>query len=100
MGVSFGLGLQRGVNHGLDPSRIVTGFPAPAGSNLPKRLGSAIAEALASETNRLTVHAVLGGDRQFRLVSVNGQDNPTTQRYLLWSPQGYHPALEFAALVR
>src|SRR5579862_8742866 len=59
---SFRLSLQSGVNHGLDSSRIVTGFPAPAGCNLPKRLRPTVAKALAPEANRLTVHAVLSGD--------------------------------------
>src|SRR4249920_3399214 len=100
MRASFGLRLQSGVNHGLDSSHIVTGFPAPAGSNLPKRLGPAAGAALAPEANRLTVHAVLSGDHHLRLASRNSQDNAATERYLLWSSQGYHPALEFAALVR
>ena len=47
MRASFGLSLQSGVNHCLDPSHIVTGFPATAGGDLPKRLGPAAAEALA-----------------------------------------------------
>src|SRR6185369_5492205 len=38
MRISFGLGLQSGVNHSLDSSCIVTGFPAPTWSNLPKCL--------------------------------------------------------------
>ena len=100
MRVSFGLGLQGGVNHGLDSSHIVTGFPASPWSNLPKRLGPAAAEALAPETNRLTVHAVLSGDRHLRPAGGNGQNNAAAQRDLLWSSQGYQPALEFAALVR
>src|SRR6202167_6631299 len=57
MRASFGLSLQSGVNHGLDSRHIITGFPAPAGSNLPKRLGPAAAEALAPEANRLTAQA-------------------------------------------
>jgi hypothetical protein len=59
MRAPFGLGLQGGVNHGLDSSHIVTGFPPPAGSNLPKRLGSATAETLAPEADCLTVQAVV-----------------------------------------
>src|SRR5690242_8669705 len=78
MRASFGLGLQSGINHGLDASHIVTGFPAPAGSNLPKRLEPAAAEAFAPEANRLTVHAVLSGDHHLRLASGNGQDNAAT----------------------
>ncbi len=78
MRISFGLGLQSGINQGLDSSRIVTGFPAPAWSNLPKRLGTIAAEAFAPETNRLTIHAVLSGDCHLRLASGNGQDNAAT----------------------
>jgi hypothetical protein len=100
MRASYGLGLQSGVNQSLDSSRIVTGFPAAAGSNLPKRLGAAGAEALAPETNGLTVHAVLSSDLYLHFASGNGQDNAATQRYLLWSSQGYHPPLKFAAMVR
>src|SRR5512140_2931548 len=72
MRACFGLALQSGINHGLDSSHIVTGFPAPTGSNLPKRLGSAVAEAFPPEANRLTVHAVLRGDRRLRFTSGNG----------------------------
>ena len=75
---SFGLRLQSGVNHGLDSSHIVTGFPAPAGCNLPKRLGPTLAKALAPQANRLTVHAVLSGDHCLWLASGNGQDNAAT----------------------
>src|ERR1700680_4886875 len=78
MRASSGLSSQSGVNHGLDSRHIVTGFPAPAGSNLPKRLGSAAAEALSPEANRLTVHAVLGGYHDLCLASGNGQDNAAT----------------------
>ena len=78
MCVSFGLGVQSGVNHSLDSTRIVTGFPAAAWSNLPQRLEPATAEALAPETNRLTVHAVVSGDRHLRLASGYGQDNAAT----------------------
>src|SRR5271170_6644783 len=73
---SFGLSLQSGVNHGFDSSHIVTGFPAPTRSNLPKRWGPAAAEALAPEANRLTVHAVLSGDLYLRLARGDGQDYP------------------------
>ena len=99
MRISPGLGLQSSVNHAFDSSRIVPGFPAPTWCNLPKRLGTAVAEALAPEADRLTVHAVVGGDRHLGFASGNGQDNAASQRYLLRSPQGYHLALEFAALV-
>src|SRR6476660_2514051 len=73
---AFGLSLQSGSNHGLDASRIVSGFPAPSWSNLPKRLYPAVAEALAPEANRFTVHAIVGGNLQLRLASGNGQDDP------------------------
>src|SRR5689334_1608896 len=75
MRASFGLSLQGGVDHGLDSRHIINGFPAPAGSNLPKRLGPAVSEALSPEANRLTVHAILGGDHYLCLASGNGQDN-------------------------
>src|SRR5438445_6067115 len=78
MRASFGLGLQSGVNHRLDASHIVTGFPTSAGSNLPKRLGPATAEALAPEANRLTIHAVFRGDHHLRLASGDVQDNAAT----------------------
>src|SRR5262245_26250104 len=78
MRVCFGLGLQSGVNHGLDSSRIVTGFPASAGSNLPEPLRPTVAKTLAPETNRLTVHAVLSGGRDLRFACGKGQDNAAT----------------------
>src|SRR5215472_9497544 len=78
MRTSFGLGLQSGVNHGVDSSHIVTGFPATAGGNLPKRLGPAATEALAPEANCLTIHAVLRGDHHLRLASGNCQDDAAT----------------------
>src|ERR1700689_156989 len=100
MGASFGLGLQGGVDYGFDSSRIVTGFPAPAWSNLPKGLNPATADAVAPEANRLAVDAVLRSNRHLRLASSRGQDNAAAQRDLLWSSQGYDPPVEFAALVR
>jgi len=87
MRISFGLGLQSGVNHSLDSSCIVTGFTAPTWSNLPKCLGPTAAEALSPETNRLTIHASLSSDRYLGLASGNGQDNATTWRYLLGIPK-------------
>src|SRR5262245_2883511 len=78
MRASFGLGLQSGVNHRLDSSHIVTGLPAPAGSNFPKSRRPADPEALAPEANRLTVHAILSGDPHLRLAASNGQDNAAT----------------------
>src|SRR5258705_14018127 len=78
MRVAFGLGLQSGVNHGLDSSCIVTGFPAPAWSNLPKRLGPATAEALAPEPDLDTVDPILTGDRHLRLASRNAHNNTAT----------------------
>src|SRR3954452_9139263 len=75
---SFGLALQRGVNYGLDSSRIVTGFPASAGSNRPKRLWPTFAEAFAPKTNCLTVHAVFGGDPHLGFAGGNGKDNAAT----------------------
>src|SRR5258707_14953005 len=81
MRVAFGLGLQSGVNHGLDSSCIVTGFPAPAWSNLPKRLGPATAEALAPEADRVTVDPLLSVDRHLRLSIAHGQENAATQPY-------------------
>ncbi len=78
MRASLGLGLQSGVNHSLDSSRVVAGLPAPAWSNLPKRVGPAAAEAFAPQTNRLTVYAVVSGDRRLRLASGHGQDNAAT----------------------
>src|SRR5271165_1014760 len=100
MRAPFGFALQRGVDHGFDSSRIINGFSAPSWSNLPKRLDPAAAEALAPKTNRLTVHVVLSGDLALRLAIGNSHDNAAAQRYLLWSSQGYHPALKFTALVR
>ena len=47
-------------------------------SEQAKRLGTAPAEALAPEANRLTVHAVLSGDHRLGLASGNGQDNAAT----------------------
>src|SRR2546427_12371119 len=73
MRAAFGLGLQSGIDHGFDSGRIVTGFPAATGSNLPKRLESAGAETLAPEANRLTVHAVLSGGLHLRFASGDGQ---------------------------
>src|ERR1700760_798137 len=78
MRASFGRSLQSGINHCLDSSHIVTRFPAPAWSNLPKSRGSTAAEALAPEANRLTVHAVLRSDHHLRLAGRNGQDNAAT----------------------
>src|SRR5580700_8442066 len=52
MRASFGFSLQSSVDDGLDSSRIVTGLPPPAGSDLPKRLGTAAAEALAPRDER------------------------------------------------
>src|SRR5215467_4685435 len=78
MRASFRLSLQSGVDHRLDSSHIVTRFPAPAWSNLPKSKGTAAAEALAPEANRLTVHAVFRGYHHLRLAGRNGQDNAAT----------------------
>src|SRR3954452_7779276 len=78
MRASFGFGLQGGINEGLDSSHIVTRFPAPAGSNLPKRLGATRVESLAPEAHRLTVHAILSRDHHLRLASGNSQDNAAT----------------------
>src|SRR5262245_28623514 len=78
MRACFGLGLQSGINHSLDSSHIITGFPTPAGRNLPKRLGPVAAETLPPEAHRLTVHAVFRGDHDLRLASGNGQDNAAT----------------------
>ena len=57
MRVAVGLSLQRGINQSLDASRIITGLPAPAWSNLPKRLGAATAEALAAVREGMTIDA-------------------------------------------
>src|SRR5437764_3341507 len=99
MRVAFRFGLQGGVNHALDSSHIITGFLTSPWSNLPKRLGPATAEALAPEADRLTVHAILSGDRHVSLSGGNFQNNAAEQRDLQRSSQGYQAALEFAALV-
>src|SRR6266705_1064332 len=77
MRVSFGLGLQGGVNYGLDSSHIVTGFPASPGSNLPKCLGPAIS-VLPAATARIM--------RQ-RSATCCGVPKATNQRWssLRWS---------------
>ena len=41
-------------------------FPTSPWRNLPKCLGPAATEAFAPEANRLTVYAVLSGDRDLR----------------------------------
>src|SRR5262245_42088528 len=74
---AFGLGLQSGVDDGLDTSRIVTGFPASSWRNLPKRLDPAALEPLAPEANRLTVHVILSGGLHLRLATSKRQDDAT-----------------------
>src|SRR5688572_27703610 len=90
MRACFGFSLQRGVNHVFDSSRIVIWLPAPAWSNLPKRLKPASDEALAPETNRLAVDAVLHGHGHLRCAISNRKDDPATQCYLLWSSQRHY----------
>src|ERR1051326_2738526 len=75
MRASLGLSLQSGVDDGLHSPGIVTALSASSGSNLPKRLRAAAAEALAPEPNRLTVHVDSSRDLHLRLASGNGQDN-------------------------
>ncbi len=47
MSAPFRLGLQSGVDDGLDPCRIVGGFPAPAWRNLTECRDTSVAEALS-----------------------------------------------------
>src|SRR5437764_15333655 len=100
MRVSLWLGLQGGVDHSLHTRRIVSRFPPPAWSNLPKRLQTVATESLSPQTDRLTVHAVLRRNRTLGFTGSNSEDHAAAQRYLLWCSQRRQPAFNLNLLVR
>src|SRR5258708_25817352 len=92
------LGLQRSIDHCFDASRIVGGFPAPARSDFPEPLQPFYAEPLSPQANGLTIHAILSGNHDLCLAGGDGQNDPATQRHLLWRSQGRQPAVDLPVL--
>jgi len=99
MRAPFRLGLQSGVNDGLDASRVIDGFAAPPGSDFPKRWEAGGAEAPPPETNGLAVHAILSRHGHLGRAVGKGQNDPAPQCHLLRSSQSRQPALEFTLLL-
>src|SRR5258706_5357902 len=94
MRAPFRLGVQGGVDHCLDAGRIVSGFPAPTGRDLPESWQALGAKPLAPQTNRLAVDAILGSDHNLRLALSDGQNDAAAERHLLRRTQDHHPLFQ------
>ncbi len=85
--VPFGLGLQGGVDHGLDLARAVGWFSTPAGRDLPQTCQPLRQETFSPQPNRFPIDLQLGGNGRLGLAGAGGQHNPAAKRPLLRGSQ-------------